>query len=462
MHRRSFLKGGLCAYAASLAVPRHLHAETRKPNIVVILADDLGYGDLACYGSRIATPNLDRMAAEGMRFEQCYSANSVCTPARASLLTGRYAVRMGLPTVLFPGASKGIPESEKCLGQLLRDSGYATACVGKWHLGDQAAFAPSARGFDEFFGVPFSNDMEPLPLLRNRETLEASTSNAMLTQRFTAQAVDFIARSKDRPFFLYLAHCVPHIPIGVSAAFAGKSGLGAYADAVQEMDWSVGRVLAALTEYGLDENTIVLFTSDNGPWYQGSPGRLRGRKGESYEGGMRVPMLAWMPGRIAAGSVATGMTSHLDILPTLVNMAGASLPALPLDGVDITAMLEGRETSVEREAFLFFDYWNLQCARLGKWKLHLSRYDEPPWLDGLPDGQTNLALQRPELYNLELDPSESYECGLENRKVVADIQARVMTLLDTFPVEVREAWRETQSRRTKWTPTGAMPAKASP
>ena len=402
------------------------------------------------------------MAAEGMRFDQCYSASSVCTPARASLLTGRYAVRMGLPTVLFPGQNRGIPDGETTLAQTLRDAGYATACIGKWHLGDRAAFLPTARGFDEFFGVPYSNDMEPLPLMRNRDMLEPATSNTMLTQRFTRQAVEYIARSKERPFFLYLAHCAPHIPIGVSPQFAGKSGLGPYGDSVQELDWSVGQVLSAVAENGLDKDTIVLFTSDNGPWYQGSAGRLRGRKGESYEGGTRVPMIARMPGRIQAGAVAAGMASHLDILPTMAHLAGAALPAQPLDGVDIAALLEGWEPPFERQPFLFFDGWDLQCARLGNWKLHIARSDEPPWIDGFPEGQTNLALQRPELYDVKKDPGEGYECGLDNRKVVADIQARVEAMLNTFPQEVRNAWRDTQARPTKWTPTGARPSKSKP
>lgn len=465
MQRRSFLRGGLCAYAAaSLAKPWwSLQAQGRKPNIILIVADDLGFGDLACYGSKIQTPHLDRMAAEGMRFDQCYSSSSVCTPARASLLTGRYGVRMGLPTVLFPNEKRGLPGTETTIARVLQEAGYATACVGKWHLGDQAAFGPTAHGFDEFFGVPYSNDMEPLPLMRNRETVEASASNAMLTQHFTGQAADFIARSKDRPFFLYLAHCAPHIPIGVSPAFAGKSGLGPYADAVQELDWSVGRVLAAVEEQGLDDHTLVVFTSDNGPWYQGSPGRLRGRKGESYEGGMRVPLIARMPGRITAGSTASGMASHMDLLPTMAAMAGAPLPALPLDGVDITAMLEGRTAAEsEREVFLFFDSLDVQCARLGKWKLHLARFDAPPWLGPIAADRMNLPLQRPELYDVENDPGESYECGSDNKKIVTEIQARVERLLNTFPSEVREAWRETQSRRTRWTPTGARPARATP
>ena len=446
-----------------MAKPRKLLAESRQPNFIVIVADDLGYGDLGCYGSRIATPQLDRMAAEGMRFDQCYSSSSVCSPARASLLTGRYAVRMGIPSVLFPGDNRGLPENETTVAQLLRDAGYATACVGKWHLGDRAPCTPTARGFNEFFGVPYSNDMEPLPLLRNRDTVEPSASNAMLTQHFTRQAVDFIARSKDRPFFLYLAHCAPHIPIGVSPAFAGKSGLGAYADAVQELDWSVGRILAALAAEGLDDNTLVIFTSDNGPWYQGSPGRLRGRKGESYEGGMRVPMIARMPGRIAAGSAAAGMASHLDVLPTLAALAGAALPPLPLDGTNISAILDGRPPgNEERDVFLFFDSWDVQCARLGKWKLHLTRADAPPWLGPIAEGRMNLPLQRAELYDVESDPGESYECGAENREVVAAIQERVLALLNSFPPQVVEAWRETQSRRTRWTPTGAMPARATP
>jgi arylsulfatase len=429
----------------------------------VILADDLGYGDLSCYGSGLATPNLDGMAAEGMRFDQCYSASSVCSPARASILTGRYAVRMGLPYVLFPWEERGIPESETTVAQLLRDAGYATACMGKWHLGHRAQFGPTSRGFDEFFGVPYSNDMEPLPLMRNSDTVESPTSNAMLTKRFTQQAVDFIGRSKERPFFLYLSHCAPHIPIGVSPEFAGRSGMGAYGDAVQEVDWSVGRILAALAEHGLTENTLVIFTSDNGPWYQGSAGRLRGRKGETFEGGMRVPMIARMPGRIPAGSVAPGMATHLDLLPTFTAMAGASLPAQRVDGVDISPMLEGRsEVSIERGVFLLFDYWNLQCALLGNWKLHLARCDQPPWLDVSPDGRTNLLLPRPELYDVVRDPAESSECGLTYPQLVSSIKAQAESLLETFPDTVRDAWRATQSRAARWTPVGAPTGKAKP
>lgn len=463
MQRRSFVGRGLLACAGALARPFSAAAQGRKPNIILILADDLGYGDLSSYGSVISTPHIDRMAAEGMRFEQCYAASSVCSPSRASLLTGRYAVRMGLPYVLFPGEERGIPDGETTVAQVLREAGYTTACVGKWHLGERAQFCPTSRGFDEFFGVPYSNDMEPLPLMRNRETVESPTSNAMLTRRFTQQAVDFIARAKEQPFFLYLSHCAPHIPIGVSPEFAGKSGLGAYADAVQEVDWSVGRVLAAVAEHGLDESTIVLFTSDNGPWYQGSPGRLRGRKGETFEGGMRVPLIARMPGRIPPGSLAPDMVTHLDLLPTFAAMAGAALPERPLDGVNVTTMLEGRQDEpIERDVFLFFDSWNLQCARLGNWKLHLSRYDAPPWLDVSPEGRTNLPLPRPELYEVRRDPTESYECGLLYPFTVTAIKARVESQLDTFPDEVRNAWRSTQSRAIRWTPIGAATGKSKP
>jgi arylsulfatase len=456
VNRRNFLKSALVSSGGLL------NAQNRKPNIIVILADDLGYGDLGCYGSQIATPNLDRMATEGMRFEDFYSANSVCSPARASLMTGRYAARFGLPGVLLPGASRGIPESEVTLAQLLHDAGYVTGCMGKWHMGNQPRFMPNARGFDEYFGVPYSNDMDPLPLFHNRDLIESETSNDLLTQRFTQAAVDFIERSKAQPFFLYLAHCAPHIPIGVSPAFAGKSGLGDYGDAVQELDWSVGRVLAALADNGLDDHTIVIFSSDNGPWYQGSPGRLRGRKGESYEGGMRVPMIARMPGRIPAGTLAAGMASHLDLLPTLTTMAGAGQPWQPLDGVDITSLLEARDTPVERDVFLFLDGYDVQCARFGNFKLHLSRCDEPPWLDGIPEGRTNLPLERPELYDVGRDPSESYELGLQKPLMVARIKARVEDLIRTFPLEVRNAWRDTQFRRTRWTPTGAYPSKVKP
>ena len=294
--RRRFLQLSAGAAAAGLAA-----APPRPPNIVMIYVDDLGYGDLGCYGSNIRTPNLDRMAAEGVRFTQFYSANPVCSPARAALLTGRYPTRTGVPNVIMAPDKTGLSPSETTLAALLKPQGYKTMCIGKWHLGHQPQYLPTNRGFDEYYGIPYSNDMTPRPLMHNTEVLEEPAVLETLTPRYTQQALQFIERSKDSPFFLYMPHTFPHIPLAASPRFRGKSPLGLYGDVVEELDWSVGEVLAKLKQTGLDNQTLVMFSSDNGPWYQGSPGQLRGRKGSTYEGGVREPFLARFPGRIPRG-----------------------------------------------------------------------------------------------------------------------------------------------------------------
>src|SRR5436309_849158 len=350
-----------------------LRAQPRPPNIVFIYADDLGYGDLGVYGSQIRTPNLDRMAAGGVRFTQFYSANPVCSPSRAALLTGRYPTRAGVPRVLFPTDTIGLSLSETTMAQMLKGAGYRTMCIGKWHLGHQPQFLPTARGFDEYFGIPYSNDMNPRVLMHNTETIEDPATLETLTPRYTEQAVRFIERAPNSPFFLYMPHTYPHIPLGASPRFRGKSPLGLYGDVVEELDWSVGEVLSTLRRIGADSNTLVMFSSDNGPWYQGSAGALRGRKGSTYEGGVREPFVARFPGRIPKGVVSRGVAGTVDILPTLAKLCDVPLPGKPLDGIDIWPLLTGKATQLEREALLYFDNWNLQCARWGKWKLHFAR-----------------------------------------------------------------------------------------
>jgi arylsulfatase A len=442
--------------AAGASLVTGLRSQQRQPNIVLIYADDLGYGDLGCYGSPIATPNLDRIAEEGARFTNFYSASPVCSPSRAALLTGRYPTRVEVPVVLSPG-EPGLPDGETTMAHVLKSAGYRTSCVGKWHLGSTARYLPTNRGFDEFFGVPYSADMSPCPLIRGTSVMAPSADVSSLTGRFTQESVDFISRSKDQPFFLYLAHTAPHLPLNASARFAGKSGLGAYADMVQELDWSTGQVMAALQANGLDSNTLVMFSSDNGPWWQGSPGKLRGRKGDTYEGGMREPFLARFPGVIPAGIGCAGLATTMDLLPTLTRLSGATPGSPRLDGIDIWPLMTGEQWDLDREVFLYFDSVYLQCARLGRWKLHLTRYNTRSWSPLPAGGRVNLPLPKPELYDVVTDPQESYDCAAAHPEVVADIRARVDRLIPTFPSGIIDAWQYTMSLRVADAPVDGLP-----
>lgn len=452
--RRKFLSRAAAGAIAGIA-----RAESRPPNIVLIYADDLGYGDLSCYGSGIRTPNLDRMAEEGIRLTDFYSASPVCSPARAALLTGRYPSRVGVPRVLGPDEPAGLPDSETTIAKMLKGVGYATACIGKWHLGSRPGFLPMDRGFDEHFGTPYSNDMVPCPLVENGQVLEPSVNLANLTRRYTQRAVSFISRSKDRPFFLYIPHTFPHIPLAASPEFQGRSGHGAYGDAIQELDWSVGQVIQALKDAGVDGNTLVMFSSDNGPWYQGSAANLRGRKGSTYEGGMRVPFLARFPGRIPAGQVSAHMATALDILPTAARLAGTSLPPLPVDGIDIWPILRGDDAPPNRDVFVYFNDIFPQCARMGPWKLHFSRFDVPMFNPVPERGRRNLPLPRAELYNVVEDPSEAHDRAERNQAVAAEIRAAADRVIATFPEGVLSAWRTTLSRQVEATPSGALPVE---
>ena len=462
--RRAFLKG---AGGALLAAGGARAVMPQPPNFVLILCDDLGYGDLHCYGSEIPTPNIDQMAREGVRFEQFYSTSNVCSPSRASLLTGRYAPRVGVPDVLPSDATFGLSLDETTIAEMLKPAGYNTMCIGKWHVGQLPQYLPTSRGFGEYYGIPYSNDMAPSVLLHNQTVIESPVQLNTLTQRYTQQAVNFVQRSQGNPFFLFLSHTFPHIPLAASAAFRGKSGMGLYADVVEELDWSVGQVLQSLKANGVDNNTLVILTSDNGPWYQGSAGRLRGRKGSSYEGGVREPFIARWPGRISTAPsrvrgpggprVCQTMATTMDILPTLARLSNVPLPAKPLDGVDIWPVLAGETTTVQRDVFLYFDSWNLQCARLGPWKLHVARYNDFAWSPDPVGGRQNLPLLQPELYNLERDPDESYDVAADNPQIVARIQQRIQELLPTFPSQVMDAWQATMGIKVAPTPDGALP-----
>ena len=461
MDRRDFLAttlGGAPAYAAP---------SPSKPNLVLIYCDDLGYGDLGVYGSKIPTPNIDRLAHEGVRFTQFYSANPVCSPSRAALLTGRYPTRTGVPKVLFPQDKTGLDLREVTLANMLKDAGYRTSCIGKWHLGCTPEYLPTQRGFDEYFGIPYSNDMTPRVLLDGTTIVEQTATLETLTPRYTERAIRFIERDlgtvpkESKPFFLYLPHTYPHIPLAASPRFKGKSALGLYGDVIQEIDWSTGEILNALKRNGLDNNTLVMFSSDNGPWYEGSPGALRGRKGSTYEGGVREPFLARFPGRIPKGVVSKGIAGTVDILPTLASLTGASLPKAALDGLDIWPLMTGKKPSLDRpEPLLYFDDWHLQCARWGQWKLHFARFNSFVYGPAPAGGRLNLPLAHPELYNLVDDPQESYDIAPGNPEIVKDILARVERQLATFPEEVRNAWQSTQSRKTVATPPGALPRVA--
>jgi arylsulfatase len=418
-----------------------------KPNIVFIYVDDMGYGDLGCYGARaIKTPNLDRMAAEGLRLTSFYSMSPICTPSRAALLTGRYAARMGieqmhLQNVLFPTDKTGLPQTETTVATALKKRGYSTACIGKWHLGHLAPHRPIDHGFDYYYGIPYSNDMKPTPIMRNAEVIEEPADQNTLTRRYTEEAIRFIERSKGQPFFLYLAHNMPHIPLHASPGFRGKSAGGLYGDVVQELDWSAGEVLAALKKSGLDQNTIVFFSSDNGPWYEGSPGPLRGRKGWTYDGGVREPGIVRWPGHIKPGRVSDEPAATIDFFPTALALAGepdqSSASMLPLDGRNILPFLLGNG-GLANHLYLFFDGPYLQTAREGRWKIHVARWNIPRYT-AASGQQKNITLQAAELYDLTTDSGESYNLAAGHPQVVQELRARILAALRTFPDEIKAA-----------------------
>jgi len=440
---------GLSGLAA--APPASARRPPPQPNFIIILADDLGYGDLSCYGSqRIATPRLDRMAAEGVRLTDFYVTAPICSPSRASLLTGRYAQRAGLPFVLFPTERKGLPPEEFTLAELLKERGYATACIGKWHLGFLPPFQPTQQGFDEFFGLPYSNDsarqppdkpFDPvlapveLPLLRGTNIVEAPALQETLTERYTDEAVRFIRRNRDRPFFLYLPHTFPHRPLHASDRFRDRSRAGLYGDTVECLDWSTGRILDTLAELGLDKQTLVCFTSDNGPppaapargeqGASGSAGSLRGWKFTAYEGGFRVPAIFRWPGKIPAGRVCPELATTLDLLPTLANLAGAKPPRdRTLDGKDIWPLLTRTGASSAHKLFCYYLDHQLQAVRSGRWKLILEQDEYPSlttimYTNRLDVMQKHFPLRdQPSLYDLDTDPSEQHDVATTHPDVV--------------------------------------------
>ena len=430
--RREFLKGSVAAVAAAASLGEQARARDssqRAPNIVLINCDDLGYGDVGCYEAEdIATPNLDKMAKEGMRFTSFYSGAPVCTPSRAALLTGRYAIRSGLSRVLFPGDKIGIPEEELTLAEALKDCGYATACIGKWHLGHLPRFLPTRHGFDYYYGIPYSNDMgvpkdgyRDVPLMCGEEVIERPAVQDTLTRRYTEETIKFIKQNKARPFFVYLPHTMPHKPIYASQAFKGRSKRGLYGDVVEELDWSAGQIIDALRQEGLESNTLVMFTSDNGPYGKGSAGPLRGAKAQVFEGGFRVPFIAHWPGHIRAGSQCSQPASMLDMLPTLLALAGGKPPGEKrLDGRDIRAMLLGMQEMPDY-AFFYFRTQAIQAVRFGRWKLHVGRGDQ--------------TLETPELYDLVDDIGEQDDVSERYPKLVGRLTQRIQEFRETLPAD---------------------------
>ena len=419
---------------------KSLHA-AEQPNIILIFCDDLGYGDLGVYGHpTIRTPHLDRMAHEGMRLTDFYSAASVCTPSRAALMTGRYPVRSGMCSdrrrVLFPNSKGGLPSEERTMAETLKAEGYATAAVGKWHLGHLPEYLPTRHGFDHYFGIPYSNDMDLLPdsprgaakslepqvewwnvpLMRDEAVVEQPAQQKTLTRRYTREALSFIETERQEPFFLYLAHSMPHVPLFTSKAFEQRSLRGLYGDVIEEIDWSVGQILNALREKGLAENTLVFFTSDNGPWLTqgpagGSAGLLHEGKGSTWEGGMREPALAWWPGKIPAGKVSSELACTLDLYPTFLALAGgeAKQQAI-LDGYDMAPILFHRQAS-RRPHFAFYRGTRLFALRMGAYKAHFmtkSAYGSDPVVEH----------ETPLVFHLQVDPSERFDLAKDRPELV--------------------------------------------
>ena len=425
---------GLSLLAALTAL--HATAAPAQPNLVIIFIDDLGYADIGPFGAtKQRTPNLDRMAREGMKLTSFYAA-PVCSVSRAQLLTGCYGARVSVPGVYFPGQANGLNPAEFTIAERLKERGYATMCIGKWHVGDQPEFLPTRQGFDRYFGIPYSNDMQRkstqtgervVPLLRDDKVAELLTDEqqSRIVERYTDEATGFIRANKDKPFLLYLPHTAVHTPIWPGEKFRGKSANGRFGDWVEEVDWSVGRVLDTLRELKLAERTLVVFTSDNGPWLVkgpdgGSALPLRGGKGSTWEGGVRVPTIAWWPGKIAPGSVCDAVAGTIDLLPTAVALAGGTVPAQPvIDGRDLSPLLFGKTKESQREAHYYFAGYNIQAVRQGPWKLAIAAQPRSMGQNTDPDASGNA----PRLYNLDQEIGEQTNLAAKHPEVVAKLQS---------------------------------------
>ena len=465
-----------------LAVVPVASAADQPPNVVIIFCDDMGYADIGPFGAEVETPNLDEMAAEGRIFTDFYAAQAVCSASRAALLTGCYPNRIGVHGAYGPQSQNGLNPNETTIAETLKPLGYATAIFGKWHLGDEPMFYPTNHGFDEYFGLPYSNDMWPLhprvvaappgskiksrypdlPLWQgNREqghsiadSKVTAEDQAQLTTQYTEHAVDFINQHHDDPFFLYVPHSMVHVPLFVSEKFKGKSGHGLFGDVIQEIDWSVGQILDALRRHKLTENTLVVFTSDNGPWlsygnHSGSAGPLREGKGTAWEGGQREPTIMWWPGHIPAGTTCSEPCGTIDLLPTIAAISGASLPGREIDGLDITSLMFKKDAESPHEALFYYWGAGLHAIRSGDWKLHFphsyrSLAGRPGGRDGTPAKyeqlRTDLAL-----YNLANDISETHNVAAEHPEVVA----RLKKLADEMRAELGDSLTKTQGTENR-------------
>jgi len=403
-----------------------------SPNIVFIFADDLGYGDLSSFGAYdIKTPNIDFIGKNGIKFTDFYSVSSVCTPSRAGMLTGRYPQRFGLNGVLFPDSHTGLPSSEYTIAELLSDNGYKTGMVGKWHLGHKNEFLPLQQGFDFFYGIPYSNDMASTVYFSGNDVVDYYPDQSQMTKKLTEEALKYIDRNKENNFYLYVAHPMPHVPIYVSEKFRGSSDRGLYGDVIQELDWSVGEIIKRLEELNILDRTLVIFSSDNGPWLTmrdmgGSAGELRNGKMYTFEGGMRVPTLAMMKGLIPEGIVSKEIVSQLDWMPTFASLSMSKIPKeIVIDGDDITEILRGNTFDYERD-YLFFDYEKLEAYRRGDWKVKLPYEGWPgSWYKSPIDSHDTL------LFNMRKDPGEKNNIFDSNREMAK-------SLIDLMNVKYKE------------------------
>ncbi len=433
--RNAFLIVAACWSILALFPAAITAADSPRPNIVILYVDDLGYADIGPFGAtKQKTPHLDRMAREGLKLTSFYAA-PVCSVSRAQLMTGCYGARVSVPGVFGPGAKNGLHPQENTIADLLKKENYATMCIGKWHLGDQPEFLPTKQGFDHYFGIPYSNDMQRpakssgervVPLLRDDQVIELLTdeSQSKIVERYTEEALKFIREHRQQPFFLYLPHTAVHTPIHPGEAFRGKSANGRFGDWVEEVDWSCGRILDTLRELGIDRNTLVIFSSDNGPWLikgadGGSALPLRGGKGSTWEGGVRVPTLAWWPGKIKPGSTCDAVAGTIDLLPTVVHIAGGTVPETPtLDGRDLSGLLFGTSTQSPREAHYYFAGLNLQAVRQGPWKLAIAPQPETMGKGVSTDASSNA----PRLYHLDQEIGEQTNLAARHPDIVAKLE----------------------------------------